>query len=425
MSASNPQGKSSVAFKKAAIAFDVHESDYLGLLSDNVSTYESMGFRLGEREDFELYLRKTVMLRAAYRDDKGEIVVFNRPKTPSWDNFRSSEDAGCLRKLWTLSHQVSKKEVEALATGADEDQKNKITMATAQELEEEAVRAGGIPSPGSDRERPSLHTLGRLQSNFGPNGAYMHLSWEVYVDLDYEGRLRRQGRLPKDKTEIFIKDDNLKMGTKQGVDFGYTDVKDITVLREIMEIRGRAMHMLKILDYETHTRLVNRYVSLLRVTPAEGFRRPTVNELRKTDRNLFEEILSWVAKGYGTLQAGITYHLDDRESWVWKLMHQQPESTPDQGVEKTLEDKSKKRRRDISSEDEDRRVSHDHKNDRRGGGRDDPPQPRYCLVCGKRHEPRCELTPGLRKELRAKSKARKEKAKQFKKKAEDEKKKNK
>ena len=205
------------------------------------------------------------------------------------------------------------------------------------------------------------------------------------------------------------------MGTKQGVDFGYTDVKDITVLREIMEIRGRAMHMLKILDYETHTRLVNRYVSLLRVTPAEGFRRPTVNELRKTDRNLFEEILSWVAKGYGTLQAGITYHLDDRESWVWKLMHQQPESTPDQGVEKTLEDKSKKRRRDISSEDEDRRVSRDHKNDRRGGGRDDPPQPRYCLVCGKRHEPRCELTPGLRKELRAKSKAQKEKAKQFKK----------
>jgi len=239
MSASNPQGKSSVAFKKAAIAFDVHESDYLGLLSDNVSTYESMGFRFPEREDFELYLKKTVMHRAAYRDDKGEIVVFNRPKAPSWDNFR--EDAGCLRKLWTLSHQVSKKEVEALAAGADEDQKNKITMATAQELEEEAVRAGGIPSPGSDRERPSLHTLGRLQANFGPNGAYMHLSWEVYVDLDYEGRLRRQGRLPKDKTEIFIKDDNLKMGTKQGVDFGYTDVKDITVLREIMEIRGRAM----------------------------------------------------------------------------------------------------------------------------------------------------------------------------------------
>lgn len=63
------------------------------------------------------------------------------------------------------------------------------------------------------------------------------------MDLDYEGRLRRQGRLPKDKTEIFVKDENLKMSTKQGVDFGYTDVKDLTVLREIMEIRGRAMHI--------------------------------------------------------------------------------------------------------------------------------------------------------------------------------------
>lgn len=109
MSASNPQGKSSVAFKKAAIAFDVHESDFLGLLSDNVNTYESMGFRFPEREDFELYLRKTVRYRSAFREDDGEIKVFNRPEVPAWDDFRSSEDAGCLRKLWTLAHQVSKK----------------------------------------------------------------------------------------------------------------------------------------------------------------------------------------------------------------------------------------------------------------------------------------------------------------------------
>ena len=120
MSASNPQGKSSVAFKKAAIAFDVHESDFLGLLSDNVNTYESMGFRFPEREDFELYLRKTVRYRSAFREDDGEIKVFNRPEVPAWDDFRSSEDAGCLRKLWTLAHQVSKKEVEALATGAED-----------------------------------------------------------------------------------------------------------------------------------------------------------------------------------------------------------------------------------------------------------------------------------------------------------------
>ena len=296
-------------------------------------------------------------------------------------------------------------------------------MATAQELEEEAVRAGGIPPPGSDRDRPSLHTLGRLQANFGPNGAYMHLSWEVYVDLDYEGRLRRQGRLPKDKTEIFVKDENLKMSTKQGVDFGYTDVKDLTVLREIMEIRGRAMHMLKILDFETHTRLVNRYTSLLRVTPADGFRRPTVNELRKTDRNLFEDILSWVAKGYGTIQAGINHHLDDRDSWVWKLMSQQPENVPDQGVEKTLEDKTKRRKRDDSSETDYRRKKKEKKEDRRERGEEAPLPPRYCLVCGKKHEPRCELTPGLRKELRAKAKANKDKAKAAKQKAQDENKK--
>ena len=305
--------------------------------------------------------------------------------------------------------------------------RTRSTMATAQELEDEAVRAGGIPPPGSDRDRPSLHTLGRLQANFGPNGAYMHLSWEVYVDLDYEGRLRRQGRLPRDKTEIFVKDENLKMSTRQNVDFGYTGVKDLTVLREIMEIRGRAMHMLKILDYETHARLVNRFMALLRSTPAYGFRRPTVNELRKTDRNLFEDILSWVAKGYGTIQAGITHHLDDKDSWVWKLMVQQPESTLlDQGLERALEDKSRKRKRHQTSESEDRGGEKEKKAGKGDPGRDNPPAPRFRLVCGKKHElPRCELTPGVRKELRAKAKINKEKAKQAKMKAKDNEKKKK
>ena len=83
-------------------------------------------------------------------------------------------------------------------------------------------------------------------------------------------------------------------------------------------------------------------------------------------------------------------------------MSQQPENVPDQGVEKTLEDKTKRRKRDDSSETDYRRKKRDKKEDRRERGEEAPLPPRYCLVCGKKHEPRCELTPGLRKELRAK-----------------------
>ena len=123
------------------------------------------------------------------------------------------------------------------------------------------------------------------------------------------------------------------------------------------------------------------------------------------------------------MQAGITHHLDDRESWVWKLLQQQPESTPDQGVERALEDKSRKRKHVASSDDDDIKPSKDRRGDRRGsGGKDDPPQPRFCLVCGKKHEPRCELTPGIRKEIRAKNKANKEKARELKKKNDEKKK---
>lgn len=168
MSSIGTQSKSVVAFGKAAVSFDVHESDFLVLLSDGIKTYESMGFRFPEREDFESYLKNTVRLKSAYRTADGELLTFERVERPDWESFRSSEDAGCLTKLWTLAHQVAKREVEALASAPEGETKIKVTEAVSLELEETAVDRG-LPPPSSDSSRRLRSPRG--QGSHRPEGS--------------------------------------------------------------------------------------------------------------------------------------------------------------------------------------------------------------------------------------------------------------
>ena len=100
--------QSEVAFGRAAASFDVHESDYLVLVSERVSTMEAMAFRFPQSSDFEDFVKKVVRTKAAYRDREGSVATYPRPQVMAWDDYRHHEDVGCLRKLWTLSSQASK-----------------------------------------------------------------------------------------------------------------------------------------------------------------------------------------------------------------------------------------------------------------------------------------------------------------------------
>ena len=132
-----------------------------------LSASRSMAYCLPANVDLEDYLRKVLRKRGAYRDENGEIVVYDKPTILSWDDCKCEPDTGCLRKLWGLSTQVAKRHLERLAGEVGEG-KTKITLAHAQELEDKAVETG-MPEATSDRERPSLHTLSKVQATFVPN----------------------------------------------------------------------------------------------------------------------------------------------------------------------------------------------------------------------------------------------------------------
>ena len=56
--------RSAASFARAAVAFEVHESDYLVLLADRITTFEAMAFRLPTAADLEDYLKEVVRLKA-------------------------------------------------------------------------------------------------------------------------------------------------------------------------------------------------------------------------------------------------------------------------------------------------------------------------------------------------------------------------
>ena len=326
--------QSETAFGRNAVAFDVHESDYLVLLANRVSTLESMAFRFPSQSDFEEFLKSVMRTTAGYRDETGEVQTYPRPVQAPWTTYRHEEDVGCLRKLWTMASTASKKAMERLVNG-EEDSKQKITITMAQELEDKAIDQG-MPAPGSDKERPSLHALGRVQSNFGPNGNFAHLPWECYMNMEVEGQLRRAGKLPKDKKEIVL--DGVKLGFKADeVDvMDLVNVVDLLTLQDVFEIRARAFHMLDVCKYQTSLHYSGRIISRLRATTAEGMRAPTMNEARRADREIMSEVLKWVSKGKGSVELGLTHYVSHPEEELWKLLAQQVEGHPDQGKERPV-----------------------------------------------------------------------------------------
>ncbi len=390
--------KSSVAFARAAVNFDVHESDFLVLCQDKVNTFESMAYRYPQASDLEEYLKKVVRLKQGFREEDGQIVTFARTSPLPWESYKTEEDVGCIRKLWNLSIQVSKRQMERMA-GEDGDLKSKVTLTTAQELEDKAVDTG-LPVPASDRDRPSLHTLTKVQSVFGPGGNFQHLCWEAYVSMEHEGKLRRAGKIPRDKKELVLDDKKLSLSSaSDGAELPETrKVDGILALQDVLELRARSYHLLDVCKYQTVTSYHDKLIGFLRATTADGMRGPTINEIRRADREIMEEILKWVSKGKGSIQAGLAHYAKNAEEPLWKLLLAQPEGMPDQGLEKyhthrddgDLPDGRGSKKRKAEEEDEEKVKAYG---------------PRMCIVCKKKHEPRCAIPPGFRKEEKAKRKA--------------------
>ena len=398
------EARSQLAFTRAATDFDVSESDFIVLTEDGVTTFEKMAYRLPTSTDVEDYLKSKVRVTSGYRYPDGRTVVFPTPAPLPWNTYKSGDDPGCFRKLWNLSLQVAKKELESLAS-PEEQTGRKVSLTMSQEMETRAV-GEGMPAPLSDKERPSLLALTKVNQAYGPSGTFIYLTWETFLDREQEGRLRRAGKLPRDRQELVYHDNKLTVKKDDEELSGHVEIGDQTDLREVLEVRARAFHMTRVCPYESCRLLTERYLSKIRATQAKRMRGPTINEVRRFDRELFETILSWVAKSMGSIQAGLKKYLEDPSDPLWKLLDPQLKTMPDQGLEKEL--KGSKRPRERSPGKVDKKPKEKSSPSRRDHNQ---VKDRMCIVCGHRHEPRCQIPPNFRREAREKLKAKKAESK--------------
>lgn len=383
------------AFLKAAVKFNVAESDYLIMEQSGINTFESLTYRMPKSENLEEFMHGVILPSAAYKQADNTIVVFARSPPMTWREFQSGEDAATSRKLWSYSKEVCKADLEAMTSGETDKPKQKVTVAASTAMEQAAVRRG-MPVPVSDIERPALFTLTRAAHCLtSPGASFEYLVWEMYMTAEEEGRMMRSGKMPKVQAEIVVgKGDKLSLQDKAG-DPPTQKITDLDQLRRCLEIRARTMAMIEAAEYGTFRALTDRYISKMQATTAEGMRNPTINEIRRFDRVMHEDILRWISRDTGDLNNAVKYHLENDGLPLWRLLDAVVESLPDQGVERSpasSHPRGSKRKAEAGEEASESSKEKDKKKVSR--------PKKKCFVCGKRHEPLCQLTTEVRKKMR-------------------------
>ena len=159
-----------------------------------------------------------------------------------------------------------------------------------------------------------------------------------------ENKLRRAGKLPKDKKEVVLEDKRLAVSSR---DEDFPDVK--------------AVDDLVVCPYDTAMDFGEKLILCARATTPDGMRAPTINEVRRADREIMSEVLKWVGKGVGSLDqsrpAGVLPRPREGQGG-WAAGPERGDCKKDRG------------------EDESHGTS---------------PKLRMCIVCRRKHEPRCEI----------------------------------
>ena len=228
------------------------------------------------------------------------------------------------------------------------------------------------------------------------------------------GRLGRSGKALKKRPAVFLVGGKSLEVQEQEVELeGVVKITGLVTLREVLSLRARAFCMLELLPYSLSMRLQAKYLALARQTVPDRMRAPTLNEIRRFDREVFKQALRWKSESQEKMADCISYYLETPDAGLWRTLDPVPEGLPDQGRDRQEgevvgeEAKAKKARTGDPPPPPPPQDQEAEWADQGGKGK----PARKCIVCGKRHEPRCALPEGFRKELKAKQKAAKGKGK--------------
>eukprot|EP00971_Amphidinium_carterae_P329453 6461907-Amphidinium_carterae.1 len=326
-------------FEELASKVRVPAADFQVLTYLGVVNADEMSFRFPTPAALEEFLAVVFDHRI---NEQGEVVL--HPVTPAeLRTWLRSHEAASIRRLHEASRTLAQRELAKLV---DEplpgEGPRKLTASVLVDLEQKALSAG---MPSLDEEsRPGQQCLAKINENFRLGGDLRFIPWQDYTSVELESRARRQGLSGKDVGIKLIPSAAGLKGVAVAEDFQRIEPSDLLAVSEIFQIRASGHAILQVVPFDVYHRFGRELLRMLRRTPPDGMRGPTIKEAELADRLMHEQILPLVARGDGTLESGLLHYLGDgRSHTFWNFLEPQPLATPDRGAEKSL-----KRPRDSS-----------------------------------------------------------------------------
>lgn len=222
---------------------------------------------------------------------------------------------------------------------------------------------------------------------------YTHI--EFYIHIDFGTMDPKQGEAPPHPPRSLQKEFYfLRVEKRPWEAHGEDSVLGVQRFQRCCPVW--ALDMLDLVGYSSMRLLSDKYYGKVNAVVADGMRTPTLNELRRFDREMQVHVYRHLSRG-----RAIQYYVSTDADNLWRLLDPVIKQLPDQGVEAaSAESKKDGNKRKVEEVDPSG-----------GGGKvsksPEPPRLKLCLVCHKRHEPLCKLPPNFRKDQReAQKKAR-------------------
>ena len=332
-------------FRDLARELEVEESDFLIISADGRNTAEKLFFALPSTEAVERLVGR-LQTHGAHMDG-AELRIWERAGQE--EQFRRSNawldsaSAGNVRRLYAYCKEMAKRHIER-ETAADRvgTSARALDVYETRKFREEFVR----DNPSFDTSLhlfPGPECAGRVRRMASPSVPKVHLVWESYTSEEMELRHSRDrkrladGSLKSGAVSLRVgsqgaitAEDEAKPGMRPHVG-DPLDLHDVLHIRAAAWAGVRGAGGLPLLSVDVS----NKYNSCLKVALRKevpvGFRRPSLAEVRRFDRDFFTQVFDRVNRGDGILQVVFEEALASKSS-IWTLLEEVPQDHPDRGI---------------------------------------------------------------------------------------------
>ena len=322
---------------------EVPDSTSKLLWSYGISTADKLYTRIPSTEALENFLTNKVRLLQGTDEGDGNYGREDRDMPEDVGEYVMSEESGNMRRLWEACKTVSTDDIRAQARGSNLGGNETRGRMVVEDLFRRATENGLTFS--SDKAKPGLKTVQNVVKNLSTNGDFIYTEWEMYNSEADELRALRQHRArqaggagsagakivldPADHSSLLLKDPTLQVPKR-------VTVATIVALQDVFELRANAHDVAQQVPAPAYGEFHSKLIRLYRAEVPPGFRPPTLQEIRKVDRDVHEELFRWVAIGEGQLADGLAAYTAgaEKDSPLW---------APSLPVEARLPDRGQKR----------------------------------------------------------------------------------